>query len=88
MQILDKFTSSQKNQRKNNLSNSNNINLQYPYIARLLNLNRLKETQDPKNTNGNIGTTLSIGLSNGASKVFTNPLLLMLVIDKLNASPT
>ena len=27
MQILDKFTSSQKNEKKNNLSNSNNINL-------------------------------------------------------------
>ena len=33
----------------------------------------LKETQDPKNTSGNIGTTLQVGLSKDASKVFTNP---------------
>ena len=73
MQILDKFTSSQKNQRKNDLSNSNNIHLSFFYIPRLLNLNRLKETQDPKNPNGNIGTTLQVGLSKDVSKVFTNP---------------
>jgi len=45
----------------------------FPYIPRLLNLNRLKETQDPKNPNGNIGTTLQVGLSKDVSKVFTNP---------------
>ena len=28
------------------------------YIVRLLSLNRLIETQDPKNTHGHIGTTL------------------------------
>ena len=52
-----------------------------------LSLNRLIETQDPKNTLGNIEKNPpSIDLSKNASKVFTNPPLLLQVIVKLNAS--
>jgi len=58
----------------------------FSYIPRLLNLNRLKETQDPKNPNGNIGTTLQVGLSKDVFKSLHQPTIINAIFDKLNAS--
>ena len=47
----------------------------------------LIETQDPKNTNGNIGTTLQVGLSKDFFKSLHQPTIINVSNDKHNASP-
>ena len=86
MQILDKFTSSQITKERIIFQVQITLISKSHYIARLMNLNKIKETQDPKNTNGNIGTTLQVGFIKRCFKSLHQPTIINAIFDKLNAS--